>query len=150
MLLATKQDNWAGTGDYGFESKRLWCTGAVTAGNTIALFASDTTNQASLRGFSFRQSDSANADAGIGACGIAMETTTGAGFAQVQIAGLYSGANVDSAAVVAIGDALQAGAVAGRLVEKTNDATLRAVGICMSTPAANAADVLILKHPMFG
>jgi hypothetical protein len=149
MSFMIKQDNYAGSGDYGYEAKMLWCTGAVTAGDAISWFPSDTTNQASLAGFSFRSADSANADAAHGTCGIALETTTAAGFAKVQIAGKYTAANVTSGASVAIGDALQVGSTAGRLVEKTSDATLRAVAICLSTPSGNTADIVLLKHPMF-
>ncbi|MBM4393383.1 MAG: hypothetical protein FJ090_19855 [Deltaproteobacteria bacterium] len=150
MVNAFKQDNYAGVGDYGFEMKRLWCTEAVTAADAISWYPSDTTNQASLAGFSFRRAISSNADAVQGICGIAMETTTAAGFVNVQIAGKYASANVDSGAAVVIGDALQVGGTAGRLVEKTNDATLRAAAICLSTPSGNTADVVLLKHPMFG
>lgn len=130
---------------------RLWCTAAVTTGDWISEFTSDTTNPAGLAGESFRTAVSSNADALMGTCGVAAETTTGAGFAMVQIRGRVSGANVTSSAAVAIGDDLVIGSSAGRAVEYADATTynLRLIGRCLSTPSGNTADVELYVHPRF-
>jgi len=130
--------------------ERLYCTAAVTAGDWIAEYASDTTNPAGKTGESYRTADADNADAVWGTVGVAAETTTAAGYATVYVRGRVTGANVDSGAAVAIGDDLSIGSTAGRAIEYTGtNPNLRVIARCLSTPSSNTADVEIYPHPKF-
>lgn len=129
----------------------LWCTEAITQGDWIAEYATDTTNPTGKPGNSYRKADSDNADALYGTVGIATQTTTAAGPCQVQVRGRTPAyANVDSGASVIIGDDLIIGATAGRAIEWTSgNNNVRLIGRCESTPSSNAASVTLYEHPKF-
>ena len=136
------------TGRVGPITAKLWCTEAVTAGQWIALYYSDTTNPAGLAGFSFRLADSDNADATYGTVGVALETTTAAGYVQVQIAGYNASAY--TVAAVAAGSFLVVDALAGSVdAFAAEGINFRIVGQCLVDTSATRGEVVIYMHPMF-
>ena len=147
MRGAFKADGYGSVGDYGFESVTVWCTAAVTAGNWIAMQVSNTTNPAALEGFSFVTADLTDVGADYDTIGVAMATTTAAGFVQVQVAGRYASANVATAA--AIGTPLCISTVAGRAEEATTQAgSFRILGRVLAEEAGDLATVWLYPHPV--
>lgn len=140
--------DYAGTGDYGTQSIRVWCTAAVTAGDWIAIDSNDTTNPSALEGWSFVTADS-GVEGDYDTIGVAMDTTTAAGFVTVQIAGRYDGANVADA--VTLGQNLVISTTAGRAAAVAAEGTSsRIIGKALSAADANNdANVWIFPHPAF-
>lgn len=142
-----KQDGFAGNGDYGNRTHRLWCTAAVTAGNWIAVDTNDTTNPAGLEGFSFVTAD-AGVEGDYDTVGVATETTTAASWVLVQTSGFYANANVTSAST--IGQNLCISAEAGRAESvSTETANTRIIGRALENASSNTCDVWIYPHPIF-
>jgi hypothetical protein len=128
----------------------LWCTEAITSGDWIAEYATDTTNPGARPGQSYRTADSDNADAVYGTVGVAQQTTSAAGFCMVRVRGYVASANVTDGASVAIGDDLIIGSTAGRAIEWVDGNTnVRIIGRCESTPSSNTAAVTLYPHPKF-
>ena len=126
----------------------LWMTEAATAGDWIAVHYGDTTNpQSGLEGDSYRIAD---ADEEVyDVVGVLVANCSAASFAPVQMRGRIN-ANVDSAAAVVVGDKLSIGAAAGRAIEYTGtNPALRVIGVCVSTPSGNLADVIVFPHPRY-
>lgn len=133
----------------------LWCTEAVTEGQWIAEFSTDTTNPAGQTGDSYRIAVGTNADALYNTVGVAAATTTAAGYVPVYVRGRVSYAGVDDDAFVAIGDDLIiSSALAGQAIEWSDGNTnVRLLGRCLSTPTTTGGfencAVELYVHPKF-
>lgn len=153
MAFAIKTDGWAGSGtnvsSMAAQDVMLWCTAAVTEGDWIATHATDTTNPGAIDGESYRTADADNADAKYGTVGVALQTTSAAGYAMVRIAGSITSANVADA--VSDGNDLSIGTTAGRAIAYTGtDPDLRVIGRATSDGSvSNVASVIIYRHPRF-
>lgn len=111
-------DGLDGNFDLGEGIVTLWCTGAVTAENLVAIDVSDTTDGI---GNSVQQADENGAGdidvESIGMpVGIAMETLTAAGHLRVQVKGIRTAVPVDAA--TAVGDQMVTSSTAGSLQRK--------------------------------
>lgn len=148
MADIVKIDNFNGNYTQSSSIQQLWLTEAVTAGDAISIHWADTTNPGAVQGESYRIGDSDEETYDF--VGIALATTSAAGYAAVQVRGVVTTANVDSGASVAIGDKLSLGSTAGRLIEYTGtNPALRVVGVCLTTPSGNTASILLYGHPKF-
>jgi hypothetical protein len=143
-----KADNFGGNGNYGNRTRRLWCTAGVTEGDWIAIDSNDATNPAALEGFSFVTAD-AGVEGDYDTVGVATETTTAAAWVTVQVAGMYTNANVADA--VTLGQNLVISATAGRAeAVSTETADTRIIGKALTAgDANNDANVWIYCHPIF-
>lgn len=124
----------------------LWCTAAITSGDWIAVYAGDTTNPQGRAGDSFRTADADNADALYDTVGVAVQTTTAAGYCLVQTRGYCATANVASAAdgVIAISS------TAGRAENYAGtNPELRPLGTTQAAASGNVASVYLNVHPRF-
>lgn len=147
-MRAFKIDGYGAIADYGFDSITVWCTAAVTAGDWIAMKVSDTTNPAQAEAMSFVTADLSDVGADYDTIGVAMTTTTAAGFVQIQTRGKYVSANVATAA--AIGVPLCISTTAGRAEEATTQAgSFRIIGRVLAEEAGDVATVWIYPHPAF-
>lgn len=124
----------------------LWCTAAVTSGDWVAVHAADTTNPAGQAGDSFRTADVDNADAVYDTVGVAVATTTAAGYCPVQVRGYIASANV----VTAASGAIAISATAGRAEDYAGtNPELRVLGTTRAAAAADVAGVYLNVHPRF-
>lgn len=122
----------------------FWCTEAVTLGDFIAFYDSDTTNPAGVAGQSVRKAVSSNADAVYGTFGVATQTTTGAGMLPVQVRGYCAVANV---ATGASGE-LAISSTAGRAEDYAGtNPELRVLGFTQAAASGNLAAVYLYEHP---
>lgn len=143
-----KSDNYNGNQTESSVSAQLWCTEAVTAGNWIAIHWNDVTNPGATQGESYRIADGDEDDYDV--VGVALQTTTAAGFAQVQVKGIVTTADVADAADT-LGTKLMISATAGRAEAYSGtDPLVRVLGATTTTASAsNVASVLLYPHPRF-
>lgn len=124
----------------------LWCTEAITAGDWVAVYASDTTNPQGRAGDSFRKADNSNADALYDTVGVAVQTTTAAGQCSIQVRGYCAVANVASAA----DGQLAISTTAGRAEDYAGtNPELRVIGSTQAAASGNVASVYLNVHPRF-
>lgn len=122
-----------------------WCTEAVTLGDWISFYDSDTTNPAGMKGYSVRKADGNNADAVYGTFGVATQTLTAAGPLAVQVKGYCAVANVTTSAdgQLSIGTAS-----AGRAINYAGtNPELRVIGVTQAAASGDLAAVFIFEHP---
>ena len=148
--MITKLDGFDGNVTDQYRPATLWLTEAVTAGDWIASDASDTSNPGAYVGGisgSFRLADSDEAEALYGTVGVAVATTTAAGYAQVYVRGRVT-ANVTDG--VSVGADVIIGATPGRAVVYADGNTnVRILGKVLVAPSSNLAMVEINPHPWF-
>jgi len=121
-----------------------WCTEAVTLGDWISFYDSDTTNPAGMKGYSVRKAINSNADALYGTFGVATQTTTAAGPLGVQVKGYCAVANVTTAA----DGQLSIGGTGGRAIDYAGtNPELRVIGVTQAAASGNLAAVFIFEHP---
>lgn len=141
-----------GTGRTGPQTAKLYCTEAVTAGDWIASYATDTSSPSGLAGGpqgSFRKAISTNADAVYNTVGVAVETTSAAGEVLVNISGYSSLMKIVSASVAAGDDLITSSTSAAATVVGTPTANVRVVGSCITDNADNTGTGMVNLHPMF-
>ena len=143
-----KIDNFAGLQTESAVSAQLWCTEAVTAGDWIAIHWNDTTSPGATQGESYRIGDGDEDDFDV--VGVALATTTAAGFVPVQVKGIVTVANVADATDT-LGTKLMISATAGRAEAYSGtDPLVRILGATTTTASsANVASCLLYPHPRF-
>lgn len=150
-----KSDGYVANGNNGRTGPlvaSLWCTEAVTIGDWIASFATDVTNPGAFAGGpegSFRIGVSSNADAVYNCVGVALETTTAAGYVQVAVGGYVSVADLISASVAAGDDLILSGTAGAATLVGTPTANVRVVGQCITDGGSNSGSVWVNPHPWF-
>ena len=142
-----KQDGYNGSFTDSSVSEQLYCTEAVTAGQWIAIHWNDLTNPGAIQGESYRIADSDEETYDV--VGVALQTTTAAGFVQVQVRGVCPTANIADAAST-IGQKLAISSTAGRAeaYSGTNPA-LRVIGAVVTAPSSNVGSCRIYPHEKF-
>lgn len=144
-----------GTGRTGPQTAKLWSTEAITAGQWVASYVTDTSSPSGLAGGpqgSFRIADGSNADALYNTVGVAVETTSGAGYVTVAIAGYVGTMGLKSASTTVGADLVihtDAGLACDVGNAATNGAAYRIIGTCLTDGGSDSGSGLVNLHPMF-